>query len=76
MELPFAALHQLCVPLLDRLETLPVPQRNALSMAFGLSAGTSLAEEDRHRSSFACLASTASTDLRSSMERSEDEVLR
>jgi hypothetical protein len=25
MELPFAALHQLCVPLLDRLERLPDP---------------------------------------------------
>jgi len=39
MELAFAALHQLCVPLLDRLERLPVPQRDALWTAFGLSAG-------------------------------------
>src|SRR4029079_19804182 len=27
MELPFAGLHQLCMPLLDRLEGLPAPQR-------------------------------------------------
>jgi ABC-type polysaccharide/polyol phosphate transport system ATPase subunit len=29
MELALAGLHQLCAPLLDRLETLPVPQRDA-----------------------------------------------
>ena len=39
MELPFAALHQLCAPLLDRLERIPEPQREALGTAFGLSAG-------------------------------------
>jgi DNA-binding CsgD family transcriptional regulator len=38
-ELPFAALHQLCGPLRDQLEGLPAPQREALSMAFGLSHG-------------------------------------
>ena len=38
-ELAFAALHQLCAPLLDRLERLPGPQRNALRTTFGLSAG-------------------------------------
>ena len=37
--LPFAALHQLCAPLLDRLERLPGPQRDALATTFGLSAG-------------------------------------
>src|ERR1700722_6026162 len=31
MELPFAALHQLCAPLLDRREGLPGPQRDALA---------------------------------------------
>ena len=41
MELPFAALHQLCVPYLDRLEHLAGPQRDALSTAFGLRAGPS-----------------------------------
>jgi DNA-binding CsgD family transcriptional regulator len=39
MELPFAALQQLCSPILDRSERLPDPQRDALSVAFGLSAG-------------------------------------
>ena len=39
MELAFAALHQLCAPLLDRLDRLPVPQRDALLTTFGLRAG-------------------------------------
>src|SRR6478609_5473819 len=39
MELPFAALQQLCSPILDRSERLPDPQRDALNVAFGLSAG-------------------------------------
>src|SRR4051794_33499166 len=40
MELPFASLHQLCAPLLDRRGRLPGPQRQALEIVFGLSAGT------------------------------------
>src|ERR1700731_111449 len=39
MELAFAALHQLCAPMLDKLERLPDPQRNALGVAFGLKIG-------------------------------------
>ncbi|HEY2436105.1 MAG TPA: ATP-binding protein, partial [Solirubrobacteraceae bacterium] len=39
MELAFASLHQLCAPLLDRLERLPAPQREALEVVFGLSPG-------------------------------------
>src|SRR3954453_20643428 len=39
MELPFAALHQLCAPMLHRLDRLPGPQRDALATVFGLSAG-------------------------------------
>ena len=39
MELAFASLHQLCAPLLERLPTLPAPQRQALEIVFGLSAG-------------------------------------
>jgi DNA-binding CsgD family transcriptional regulator len=39
MELAYAALHHLCAPLLDRLEWLPGPQRDALATTFGLSAG-------------------------------------
>jgi DNA-binding CsgD family transcriptional regulator len=40
MELPFAGLHQLCVPMLSQIDTLPEPQRDALGIAFGLSSGT------------------------------------
>jgi predicted ATPase len=39
MELAFAALHQLCAPLLGWLERLPEPQRDALATIFGLSEG-------------------------------------
>jgi hypothetical protein len=39
MELAFAGLHQLLAPVLDRVEGLPAPQRDALRTAFGLSAG-------------------------------------
>src|ERR1043165_3898420 len=39
MELNFAGLHQLCGPLLDRLEHLPGPQAGALATAFGLDTG-------------------------------------
>ncbi len=39
MELAFAGLHQLCAPLLDHLEGLPAPQRDALGIAFGLRGG-------------------------------------
>ena len=39
MELAFAGLHQLCVPLLGRLEQLPRPQRDALAVAFGMREG-------------------------------------
>ncbi|WP_240809867.1 AAA family ATPase [Actinomadura sp. WMMA1423] len=39
MELPFAAVHQLCMPLLDRLASLPEPQRDALASALGMRTG-------------------------------------
>lgn len=39
IELPFASLHQLCGPVLDRLADLPGPQHDALGTAFGLTAG-------------------------------------
>jgi hypothetical protein len=39
MELPFAGLHQFCMPFLDRLATLPGPQREALGTVFGLHGG-------------------------------------
>ena len=39
MELAFAALQQLCAPMLDKLAGLPDPQREALGVAFGLDTG-------------------------------------
>src|SRR5262245_47096102 len=39
MELAFAGLHQLCAPLLDRLDALTDPQRDALATAFGVRSG-------------------------------------
>ena len=39
MELAFAGLHQMCAPMLDHVGNIPVPQRQALRTAFGLSAG-------------------------------------
>jgi hypothetical protein len=39
MELPFAGLHQLCAPMLDRVERLPAPQREALEIVFGRTSG-------------------------------------
>jgi DNA-binding CsgD family transcriptional regulator len=39
MELAYASLHQLCIPLLDRLDLLPAPQRTVLEIVFGLGSG-------------------------------------
>src|SRR5262249_25157157 len=39
MELPFAALQQLCSPVLGDIARLPAPQHDALGTAFGLSGG-------------------------------------
>jgi DNA-binding CsgD family transcriptional regulator/tetratricopeptide (TPR) repeat protein len=39
MELPFASLRQLCGRMLNRLDGLPAPQRDALGVAFGLRSG-------------------------------------
>jgi DNA-binding CsgD family transcriptional regulator len=39
MELPFAGLQQLCIPMLDHLERLAPPQSQALRTAFGLEEG-------------------------------------
>jgi hypothetical protein len=41
MELAYAALQQLCAPMLDHVDHLPGPQRDALGVAFGLRAGDS-----------------------------------
>jgi DNA-binding CsgD family transcriptional regulator len=39
MELAFSGLGQLCAPMLDRVDRLPEPQRDALRTAFGLAGG-------------------------------------
>jgi DNA-binding CsgD family transcriptional regulator len=39
MELPFAGIHQLSAPLLDQVDALPQPQRDALCVALGLASG-------------------------------------
>src|SRR3954451_11003527 len=39
MELPFAGVHQLCAPMLGRLDELPSPQREALRVALGVATG-------------------------------------
>src|SRR3954471_2593658 len=39
IELPFAGIQQLCTPVLDRLDALPRPQRDALNVALGLASG-------------------------------------
>src|SRR4051794_38585380 len=38
-ELPFAGLHQLGAPFLDRIDALPAPQQDALRVALGLCSG-------------------------------------
>ncbi|MEU4767662.1 AAA family ATPase [Actinosynnema sp. NPDC023794] len=40
MELAFAGLHQLCAPMMGHLDRIPGPQRDALTVAFGLSTGS------------------------------------
>jgi DNA-binding CsgD family transcriptional regulator len=39
LEMPFAALHQLCLPMLGEITALPEPQEQALRVAFGLAVG-------------------------------------
>jgi DNA-binding CsgD family transcriptional regulator len=39
MELAFAGLHQLCAPLMEHVDELPEPQREALAVAFGRGVG-------------------------------------
>jgi DNA-binding CsgD family transcriptional regulator/tetratricopeptide (TPR) repeat protein len=51
-ELPFAGLHQLTAPFLDRIDALPAPQQDALRVALGLCPG---AAPDRFRVGLAAL---------------------
>ena len=39
MELAYSGLHQLCAPLLDGVDQLPGPQRDAMEIVFGLGTG-------------------------------------
>ncbi len=39
MEIAFAGLHQVCMPLLGHMDQLPKPQRDALAVAFGMLEG-------------------------------------
>src|SRR5580704_17755123 len=39
MEIAFAGLHQLCSPMLEHVVTIPDPQRDALQITFGMTAG-------------------------------------
>jgi len=39
MELAFAGLQQLCAPLMEHVDELPEPQRDALNVAFGRGVG-------------------------------------
>ena len=39
MELDYSGLHQLCAPMLDRLDRLPAPQADALATVFGQTTG-------------------------------------
>ena len=39
MELPYAGIHQLCAPMLPRLDALPQPQQDGLRVALGLASG-------------------------------------
>src|SRR3981189_52107 len=40
VELAFAGVHQLCAPMLDHVDRLPGPQRDALRTALGISPGS------------------------------------
>jgi DNA-binding CsgD family transcriptional regulator len=40
LEMPYAAIHQLCSPMLKHLDALPEPQQNAVKVAFDLLTGS------------------------------------
>ncbi|WP_217140814.1 LuxR family transcriptional regulator [Streptomyces sp. AC627_RSS907] len=58
MELAFAGLHQLCMPMLGRIDRLPGPQHDALAIAFGLRDGSA---PDRFMVGLAVLSLLADT---------------
>jgi hypothetical protein len=50
IELPFAAIQQLCLPFFELMERLPLPQRAALGVAFGLARAADDPEAPLRRS--------------------------
>ncbi len=56
--LGYAALHQLLLPALDRLDALPAPQAHALRIAFGLVAAADGDGEDTETSAFLVAVAT------------------
>jgi DNA-binding CsgD family transcriptional regulator len=80
MELAFAGLHQLCMPMLDHLDRLPSRQRDAIEAAFGLDVGTApdrflvglallgLLSEIAHEQPLVCLIDDAQWLDRASMQ--------
>jgi hypothetical protein len=60
-QLPFAAVHNLLLPVLDRSDAIPERQKTALRGAFGLVPGTPGAPEDRFLISLAVLSILAET---------------
>ena len=68
-QLPYAGLHLLLHPALDRLEVLPEPQREALSTAFGLAARETAERADK------LLINLAVLTLLSELAESGDPVL-
>jgi DNA-binding CsgD family transcriptional regulator/tetratricopeptide (TPR) repeat protein len=61
MELAFAGLQQLCAPLMDHVDELPEPQRDALNVAFGRGVGP---PPDRFLVGLAVLSLMAAADDR------------
>jgi DNA-binding CsgD family transcriptional regulator len=64
MDLAYSGLHQLCLPMLDLLDRLPGPQRDALATVFGLRGG---AAPDRFLVGLATLSLLAEAAERQSL---------
>jgi DNA-binding CsgD family transcriptional regulator len=74
MELPYAGLHQLCAPLLEGLEDLPAPQRDALASEMGVGAFA-----ERARRELAATGESARTrtdDTRDELTAQEAQIAR
>src|SRR5947209_853132 len=65
MELPFAALHQLCGPVLGRLARLPGPQRDALGLTEAMGGTLKPEETPRRRTDHGHFATCGTCPARS-----------